>query len=113
MYTLNSENVEFLDFDLKTSLQFNAHLYKYLPRKKLHRMAASFGFKSNEFLMAREWISRDFMIIESAISANSDIILSCDEKTFVPICKELKAPCAVTDPTRFEHSEKFILQYLG
>jgi hypothetical protein len=108
---LNSSNVEFVDFDIETSLQFNHHLYPYLSKDILHEFAKEFGFKSNDYMMAREWINRDFMIIMSGVSNNVDVILSADHRTFYPLANKANAFCALMKRDLFEKPFKSVLKY--
>ncbi|WP_339707569.1 hypothetical protein [uncultured Kriegella sp.] len=108
---LNSSNVEFVDFDLDTSLMFNYQLHPHLGKKSLHKFAEEFGFKTHEYMMAREWINRDFMIMMSGVRHNADVILTADKNTFYPLAEKANAFCALTYPKYFEQSPKFIIGY--
>lgn len=109
---LNSKNVEFVDFDLMTALQFNKVLHPQLGKASLHQMAAGMGFKSNDYMMAREWITRDFMIIMSGVERNADVILTADKNTFYPACVQIgNADCVLVYPELFDSSDNFILRY--
>jgi len=109
--TLNSSNVEFVDFDLQTSLLFNYHLYPHLSVPKLNDYAKEFGFKTNEFMMAREWISRDFMIMMSGSRHESDVILTGDKKTFYRLAEKADIFCALAYPNYFEQGKTYITSY--
>lgn len=109
---INSKNVEFIDFDLDTALQLNAQLYPYLSKESLHKMAEQVGFKTGDYMLAREWITRDYMIIMSAVSRNADIILTADKNTFYPICEKIgRVDCVLVFPELFEASEQHVLKY--
>ncbi|HEY4061168.1 MAG TPA: hypothetical protein VGM30_04670 [Puia sp.] len=109
---VNSRNVEFIDFDLDCALVFNARLYPHLDKVALHKMAEQVGFKSNDFMMAREWISRDYMIVMSGVSKNVDVIITADKKTFYPICQNInQLDCILAYPELFEETEQYILRY--
>ncbi len=109
---LNSKNVEFIDFDLDTSLQFNAQLYPHLSKKSLHQIATQVGFKTNDYMMAREWITRDYMIVMCGVSRNVDLVLTADKNTFYPICQNInQLDCVLAYPELFEQSEQYILKY--
>lgn len=98
---IDSSNVNFIDFDLNTSLIFNRDLHPILSKKKLNELADNYGFKSHNYLMAREWIIRDLMIIESGKSQDVDVILTTDKKTFYPLCEKANACCILTYPEYF------------
>jgi PIN domain nuclease of toxin-antitoxin system len=57
---LDSNNVEFLSFDIETSLQFNIRMQPYLEKEAIHKKAAELGFITKDFGMARQWISKDY-----------------------------------------------------
>ena len=62
--------------------------------------------------MAREWISKDFMIIMCAQGANADIILTADKNTFYPVAKEIEnCNCVLTYEELFDQSDSYILNY--
>lgn len=108
---LNSGNVEFIDFDLNTALMFNYHLYPHLSKTTLHEYAKQFGFKTNEYMMAREWINRDFMIVMAGLRHNADVVLTADVKTFYPLAEKSNAFCALAYPRFFDQSKMHILGY--
>ena len=108
---LDSSNVEFIDFDLDTALLLNHDLYEYLAKAKLHEFAANMGFKTGDFMMAREWITKDMMIIENGKNANADVILTCDKKTFYPISEKCGVFTALAYQEYFNHGHGVILSY--
>jgi predicted nucleic acid-binding protein len=108
---LNASNVQFISFDFEVSMQFNKDLYPYLGTEKLHQFAKEFGFKTNDFMMAREWITRDFMIIESAKVNNVQVSLTADKRTFYPLANQIDCFAALCFPKLFDHSEHSILGY--
>jgi len=109
---LYSKHVEFIDFHLNAALELNAQLHPHLSKNKLHEKALEIGFSEGELVMAREWITRDYMIIMSGVSKNCDVVLTGDKKTFYPICKDVKRiDCVLTYPELFNESEQYILRY--
>lgn len=112
MRILDSKNIEFVDFDLDVSLAFNAKLKPLLNKRKLHEKAIEVGFKSEDFAMAREWITKDYMIAMCGIVNSADVILTADKNTFYPIIKDISnANCVLTYSELFEQGEKVILGY--
>lgn len=62
--------------------------------------------------MAREWITKDYMIAMCGIGNNSDVILTADKKTFYSVIKDvLNSNCVLTYPELFNQSEEYILAY--
>lgn len=109
---LDSNNVEFVDFDLKSGLMFNTLLQPYLSdNKAVNERAKELGFKTHEYAMAREWISRDYMINVSGLIYEADVVLSLDYRTFYPLSKDTGIFCALAYPDLFDHEGKFVLGY--
>ncbi len=109
---LNSNNVEFVDFDFATSMLFNHHLKPYIiKRKNLNKLALEIGFKSGDYGMAREWIHRDFMIAMSGKAHEVDVILTADCKTFYPLSNKIDAFCALTYKRFFNKPFSSIIEY--
>lgn len=109
---LDAHNVEFIDFDLDTAIAFNAQLKPYLNKANLNERAKEIGYKTGDYGMAREWITRDYMIAMSGITNNSDVILTADKNTFYPIVKHIsRSNCVLTFEELFDFSDKFILKY--
>ena len=112
MRILDSKSVEFVDFDVEIALSFNAQLKHLLNKPSLHKIASEIGFETNNYAMAREWISKDFMIIMCAQGANADIILTADKNTFYPVAKEIEnCNCVLTYEELFDQSDSYILNY--
>lgn len=112
MRVLDSKNVEFVDFDIEVAIEFNSQLKSKLNKKHLHKRATEIGFSTYDFAMAREWITKDYMIAMCGIVNNSDVILTADKNTFHPIIKDIpNSNCILTYSELFDHSEKFILGY--
>ncbi|EFK36863.1 Uncharacterised protein [Chryseobacterium gleum] len=109
---LDSQNVEFIDFDLGSAFLLNNDFREYLSRKKLNNFAAEMGFKSGDFMMAREWISKDMMIIQNGKFANVDVILTCDKNTFYPISEKCSVFTALAYEEYFKHDHGIMLAYL-
>ncbi len=109
---INSKNVEFIEFDLTVALEFNHRLQPYLQRNSLHEMAAKIGFRLNDYMMAREWVARDYMILMSGLVKNVDVVLSSDKKSFYHISRNVENLYTVlVYPELFEQSEQYILSY--
>ncbi|WP_259067267.1 hypothetical protein HDF24_11755 [Mucilaginibacter sp. X4EP1] len=109
---LNSNNVRFISFDTTTSLAFNHLLKPYLDKTNLHAKAAEIGFKTGEYMMAREWITRDYMIALNGVIKEADAILTLDKNTFYPVIKDVPdANCILTYPELFRFSESHFFDY--
>jgi hypothetical protein len=109
---LDSDNVEFLSFDIETALQFNVKMQPYLEKTAIHKKAAELGFVTKDYGMARQWISKDYMIAMTGFTKNVDVIITLDKNTFYPICADFETTeCILAYPELFKHSEQFIFEY--
>lgn len=109
---IDSNNIVFTAFEIDTALSFNTRLQPYLERAGLHIKAREIGFKTNDFAMAREWISRDYMIAMSGFTEKVDVIITLDKNTFYPICNDFKtSTCILAYGELFECSEQFVIKY--
>jgi len=109
---LDSNNVEFLSFDIETSLQFNIKMQPYLTKTALHAKAKELGFETQDYGMARQWISKDYMIAMTGFTKKVDVIMTLDKKTFYPICTDFEnTECILAYPELFLHSEQYIFEY--
>lgn len=109
---LDSSNVEFRSFDTPTAMTFNILLGDKLHNPVLNKKAAELGWKTNEYMDAREWIIKDYMIAMTGVVKNVDAILTLDKTTFYPLCKDVDgANCILAYQQLFEYSDNFILNY--
>ncbi len=108
---LNSNNVEFVDFDVDAALIMTDIGQRWLGNKELHRFAKEIGWMEHELILAREWITRDHKIIACGIASKAHAILTCDRKTFFPIAKQMGAPCAIVHPDTMQLSSGVPYQY--
>ncbi len=109
---LHSNNVQFISFDTNTALEFNHSMAPYLHKTQLHKKAAEVGFVTGDYMLAREWISKDYMIALSGVVKNADVILTADKNTFYPVCQDVNgANCVLTYPSLFSYSEQYFFDY--
>jgi PIN domain nuclease of toxin-antitoxin system len=91
---LNTQDVEIISFDEDIA----KHLHQITPdilqkKSTLNKFADNYGMPQNDYATAREWITRDMMIIASGSALKVDIVLTMDSKAFINIADELKVPC--------------------
>lgn len=87
---LDSSNVEFRGFDTPTALAFNLKLADKLHTPVLNKRAGELGWKTGDYMDAREWIIKDYMIAMTAVVKNADVILTADKNTFYPLCQDVE-----------------------
>jgi hypothetical protein len=62
--------------------------------------------------MARQWISKDYMIAMTGLVKKVDVIITLDKKTFYPICHDFgTSECILAYPELFLHSEQNVFEY--
>lgn len=109
---LDSDNVEFLSFDTDTALEFNIRMQPFIEKDELHKKAKELGFSSQDYGMARQWISKDYMIAMTGLVKKVDVVLTLDKKTFYPICESFgETHCILAYPDLFDYADISVLKY--
>lgn len=109
---LDSSNVEFRSFDTPTALAFNIKLTDKLHKTSLNARAKELGWKTGDYMDAREWIIKDYMIAMTAVVKNADVVLTADKNTFYPLCCDVEnTNCILTYPELFREEGSYILEY--
>jgi len=110
---LSTPNVEFLSFTRGIALHLNGMLGSLIHDTiAVNELAQSQGLFLDNLAMAREWISRDAMIIASAHFRNVDVILTDDSKTFLTICEKIQVPCLLVRQENFNYNDKYIFDFI-
>lgn len=93
---IGSENVEIVAFDEDIASEMHEGLVTELQAKKpMNDFARSVGFKEHDLVMAREWITRDMMICQTAKNRGADVLLTLDKRTMMPVGAKMEVPCAL------------------
>ncbi len=109
---LDSTNVQFRSFDTPTAIAFNLALADKLHKSVLNAKAAELGWKTGDYMSAREWIIKDYMIAMTGAVKKVDVILTADKNTFYPLCADIDScNCVITYPELFHQTDAFILEY--
>ncbi|HMO63470.1 MAG TPA: hypothetical protein PKC39_15180 [Ferruginibacter sp.] len=103
----------YVSFDTDIAEFMTSNYHPVLGTTKQTAIAKQFGFKDHEIVMAREWITKDLMIIASSDYLQCDAVLTLDERTFAPLCKEVNCFCCVTLEQKFNLSPQYIFEYNG
>lgn len=104
--------VQFRSFDTPTASSFNLALKDKLHNSVLNERAGALGWRTGDYMDAREWIIKDYMIAMTAAVKKADIVLTADKKTFYPLCGDIEdCNCILTYPALFLQSEQYILEY--
>lgn len=108
---IDSQDVEFISFDEAIALQMTSQMHSYLANTELHRFAEEIGWKSHELMLAREWITRDYMIVMSGINRKVDVLLTMDKNTFYPICEKADGFCVLCYDNLFNFNDTYFFEY--
>lgn len=101
---LQAQNLEVLPYTDDIALHQNVLFKKYATKTSLNEFVKKINLFPNNYVLAREYISRDFMIISTAHHINADVIITSDKNTFLPIAQELNIFCVVAEKQNFQTS---------
>lgn len=101
---LQAQNLEVLPYTDDIALNQNVLFKKYATKTKLNEFLKKLRLFPHNYVLAREYISRDFMIISTAHHINADVIITSDKNTFLPIAQELNIFCVVAEKQNFQTS---------
>ena len=101
---LQAQNLEILPYTDDIALNQNVLFKKYAAKTKLNEFLKKLNLFPHNYVLAREYISRDFMIISTAHHINADVIITSDKNTFLPIAKEINIFCVVAEKENFQTS---------
>lgn len=101
---LQAQNLEVLPYTDDIALNQNVLFKKYATKTKLNEFLKKLKLFPHNYVLAREYISRDFMIISTAHHINADVIITSDKNTFLPIAQELNIFCVVAEKQNFQTS---------
>jgi predicted nucleic acid-binding protein len=101
---LQAQNLEIVQYSDDVALHQNILFKEYLSKKKLNQLIEKLMLFPGNYVLAREYISRDFMIISSAHKINADVIITSDKRTFHPIATDLNIFCVVAEKSNFQTS---------
>jgi len=101
---LNCINLEIVPYTDEIALNQNTLFKNYLSKTNLNKLLDTLKAFPENYTNGREYISKDFMIIATAHYINSDVIITCDKKTFKPIADLINIPCYTAYKENFQLS---------
>jgi hypothetical protein len=107
---LSAGDVTFVPYRKEEAIEVNSiiDLYKKAKSPQLSLKDLERAKKESGCINYREWISDDMKILSCAKTLYDrkqlDVILTSDEKTFLPIAKFLELPCSVLNNKYFPRS---------
>ncbi|MFK5855391.1 MAG: hypothetical protein QM503_04610 [Bacteroidota bacterium] len=102
----SGSNIVFVDYTCETAIDINTNLKKYLPNYSVNQFLGkleSIKKDGGEFYQARQWVNDDLKISSVANSLKYiDVVLTGDNKTFVPIANMMNLPVLYTQNIPFD-----------
>jgi hypothetical protein len=92
---LDTKNMTFVGFDTDIAEFMTNNYHTVLAKDKLNAVAREFSWPEHDLVMAREWITKDLMIISSAHYLDCDTVLTLDVKTFKPLAEKVDYNCCL------------------
>lgn len=91
-----SGDLTFVDFTKEIAFSISKNVRNFVPDYSYNQLVSHLQkkiTKDNSIANTRNWIEDDLKIACTANSLNKlDVVLTADEKTFIPICQKLKVP---------------------
>lgn len=109
---MNISTMTYVPYDTDIAEHMTSNYHAILGTPKLNGLAKKLAFPDYDGAMVREWIIKDLMIIASADYFKCDAVLTLDEKSFLPLCKEADYFGCLCKKERFNHNDTYIFDYL-
>ncbi|MBS1630004.1 MAG: PIN domain-containing protein [Bacteroidetes bacterium] len=101
---LNASDLTYVAFDNDIAGFMTANYHAILGTDKLRAISRELSWPEHDLVLAREWVSKDLMIIASAHSLDCDVVLTVDWKTFYPVAEKVDCFCALVLEDNFNIS---------
>lgn len=98
---LDSSDVDIYPFDTDCAIWVNNNFRNLLVTQAANDFLKKTSAHTINLKMGREWISRDMMILSTAVINGADLILTSDKTTFKPLADMAKFPCVITEESSF------------
>lgn len=109
---MNVSAMTYVPFDTDIAEHMTSTYHSVLGTAKQNTLAKALGFPQHDLVIAREWITKDLMIMASSDYLKCDTVLTVDEKTFLPLANQIDHFCCVCKPHKFNHNDTYIFEYL-
>jgi predicted nucleic acid-binding protein len=108
---LNCKNMTFVSFDTPIAEHMTSHYYKILGKDKISELVQEISWPSSDLFLAKEWITKDLMIIATADYINADVLLTLDRKTMHPLAKKVDVFSSYVIQENFNQNQAYIFYY--
>lgn len=109
---MNISTMTYVPYDTDIAEHMTSNYHNILGTEKQNAFARALGYPQHDMVMAREWIIKDLMIIASADYFKCDAVLTMDERSFLPLCKEVDFFGCLCKKERFNHNDAYIFDYI-
>jgi predicted nucleic acid-binding protein len=103
--SLVGDNLEVVNYTKNIALHHNVIFKDLVNKKVMNEIARTRDLVQHDLKLARDLLSRDFMILASASYLKTDLILTSERGGFKDLADRLGIPCAETYEDRFQVSE--------
>jgi len=104
-------NMTFISFDTDIA-EFMTHNYHILlGTDKQMKHVRELNWPEENLLTAREWITKDLMIIATAHYSACDVVLTLDGKNFAPTAEKIDYFCSIVLEENFNINGNYIHEY--
>lgn len=110
---MNIRTMTYVAFDTDIAEHMTSTYHSVLGTSKQNKLAIEIGFPQHNLVMAREWITKDLMILASADYLKCDTILTIDDKTFMPLCEKVDFFGCSCKSANFNVNDAYIFEYNG
>jgi hypothetical protein len=109
---MNIEGMTFMPFDTGIADFMTSNYHAVLGTEKQKQISKELGLPLIEMQLAREWITKDLMIIATADYLHCDTVLTLDERTFLPMAKKVDYFCCTAKEPKFNLDDTYIFEYI-
>jgi hypothetical protein len=109
---MNVSTMTYVSFDTDIAEFMTSNYHPVLGTEKQKAITKELGLPLEDGILAREWITKDLMIIATADYLKCDTVLTLDERTFLPMAKKVDYFCCIAKQDKFNLNDTYIFEYL-
>ena len=110
---MNIKTMTYVAFDTDIAEHMTGTYHSVLGTTKQNALAKKIGFPEYDMAIVREWITKDLMIIATGDYLKCDVAMTIDERTFLPLCKEVDFYGCNCKKEKFNVNDTYIFEYNG
>ena len=109
---LRINGLNFVPFDTDVAEHMTHNYHPVLGTDKQKQITKELNLPG-EGTIAREWVTKDLMIIATADYYKCDTAITLDARTFEPLAKRVNYHCCVALEPKFNLNTEYIFEYNG